>query len=56
MYTIFYASIMIFWILDILNLPFMQMFDATYPINGLAWFLIILFLPSTTYVTTKKGN
>ena len=33
-----------FWILDILNLPFMYMFDTTYPINGLAWFFIWFIL------------
>lgn len=30
----------VFWVLDILDLPFMQMFDTTYPINGNAWFWI----------------
>lgn len=45
MYKVFYSAVMIFWILDILNFPFMQMFDTTYPMNELAWFLILLFLP-----------
>lgn len=45
MYKVFYSAVMIFWILDILNFPFMQMFDTTYLINELAWFLILLFLP-----------
>lgn len=40
MFYIFESAITIFWICDILNMPFMQMFDTTYPINGLAWFLI----------------
>jgi hypothetical protein len=43
MYKIFYSAVMIFWILDILNFSFMQMFDTTYPINELALFLILLF-------------
>lgn len=34
--------IQIFWILDVLDMPFMEMFDTTYPINGVAWFLIWL--------------
>lgn len=41
--------IQIFWILDVLDMPFMEMFDTTYPINGVAWFLIwfaILIEPS----------
>lgn len=36
--------ITIIWILDILNLPFMEVLDTTIPINGLAWLLIWLFV------------
>jgi hypothetical protein len=36
--------IALFWLADVLNLPFMAMFDTTYPLNGafwiLGWFLI----------------
>lgn len=32
--------------MDIINLPFMEFLDTTYPINGLVWFLIFLLLPS----------
>lgn len=45
MYKTFYSLLLIFWILDILNLPFMEIFDTVYPINGLAWFLIWFFMP-----------
>lgn len=34
----------IFWIMDIMNLPFMKMFDTTYPLNGLFWLVTILLL------------
>jgi hypothetical protein len=34
----------VFWILDICNMPFMEMFDTTYPLNTLFWFLIMLFV------------
>ena len=34
----------IFWIMDVLDLPFMEMFDTTYPINGVFWFAVILVL------------
>lgn len=44
MFRIFRTIIEIFWILDILNMPFMEMFDTTYPINGVAWFLIWIAL------------
>lgn len=50
MYKIFYAVLSIVWVLDILNLPFMQMLDTTYPINGWAWFLIWLVVPTTKTV------
>lgn len=32
----------IFWIMDIMNLPFMEMFDTTYPLNGGFYFLVAL--------------
>ena len=56
MYKLFYATLTIFWILDIMDFSFMEMFDTTYPINGLAWFLIWIFLPSTSvvYNNTKE--
>lgn len=36
--------ILIFWILDITNMPFMEMFDTIYPMNGLFWWLIWIFV------------
>ena len=39
-----------FWILDILNPQFMEMFDTTYPLNTLFWVLWFIFAPSITYV------
>jgi hypothetical protein len=56
MYTLFYGALTIFWILDILNLPFMEMFDVVYPINGLVWFLIWILLPSTSITISKTGD
>lgn len=50
MYKIFYSIVSIFWVLDILNMPFMQMFDTTYPINGWAWFLIWMLMPTQTVI------
>lgn len=37
------SIITVFWIMDILNLPFMEIFDTTYPLNGLFWFLMFCF-------------
>lgn len=54
MYRILYAVITIFWIFDICNLPFMKMFDTTYPINTTEWFLLWIFIPS--YETKKSTN
>ncbi len=36
------TAVTIFWIMDILNMPFMVMFDTVYPLNGWFWFLVIL--------------
>ncbi len=56
MYSLFYAALTIFWVLDVVNLPFMEMFDTTYPINTLVWLLIWMFIPTATVVcnTTKE--
>ena len=58
MYRIFYSLLTIFWIFDILNLPFMQIFDTTYPINTVEWILIWILIPSvdTTvkYINNKQ--
>ena len=36
------SGIIVFWIMDILNMPFMQMFDTVYPLNG--WFWLLVFI------------
>jgi len=38
------TAITIFWIMDICNLPFMEMFDTTYPLNEMFWLLIYIFV------------
>lgn len=38
------VSILFFWILDVLNMPFMVQFDTIYPLNGLFWFLVWIFI------------
>lgn len=49
--------IVVFWILDILNMPFMEMFDTTYPLNTLFWILIFLLVLPYNINTdrNKKG-
>lgn len=32
----------IFWLLDVMNFEFMEMFDTTYPLNSLFWFFVIV--------------
>lgn len=34
------VALAVFWIMDILNLPFMEIFDTTYPLNGWFWLLV----------------
>jgi hypothetical protein len=31
--------IALFWVADIMDLPFMEMFDTTYPLNTAFWFI-----------------
>lgn len=57
MYYTFKTILIIFWIFDILNLPFMVIFDTEYPINGTAWFLIwllIFLIPAFGNITTNN--
>lgn len=37
-------AILIFWLMDVMNLPFMEMFDTTYPLNEEFWLYAILIL------------
>ena len=55
MYKIFVALLDIIWVLDILNLPFMEFMDVDIPINTLAWLLIFLALPATSVVSSNKN-
>ena len=41
MFKTFKTLVEIFWILDICDAPFMEMFDTTYPLNGLFWVLTL---------------
>lgn len=36
--------ILIFWILDITDMPFMEMFDTTCPMNEMFWCIVWIFI------------
>lgn len=42
LYWLIRSSVVTFWIMDILNMPFMEKFDTTYPLN--TWFWILMFI------------
>lgn len=48
MYKLFYALLTIIWILDICDFPQVAFLDTTFPVNGLAWFLIWTLIPVVT--------
>ena len=48
------TAIRVFWILDICNMPFMEMFDTTYPLNGLFWFLVWMLCGGSINITSKS--
>lgn len=48
--------ILIFWILDITDMPFMQIFDITYPMNTLFWWLIWIFVLGFRVQVNNGGN
>lgn len=37
-------SVGLFWLLDILDMPFMEIFDTTIPLNGWFWFLYFVLI------------
>lgn len=42
--------IMTFWLVDILDMPFMEEFDTTHPLNGLFWFLFYVLYMANMYI------
>ena len=38
------TAIEIFWVADIINLPFMEIFDTAYPLNGWFWTITLVIL------------
>ena len=34
--------VILFWLMDILIVPFMEIFDTTYPLNTLFWSLVFI--------------
>lgn len=56
MYKVFKAILIIIWVLDILNVPCMQVLDTTIQINTLAWLLIWILIPSTEIKVRKKED
>lgn len=39
--------IFLFWLMDVMNLPFMEMFDTAYALNEEFWFLAFIILALT---------
>lgn len=48
------TAIMVFWILDICNMPFMEIFDTTYPLNVMFWFLLWFLGGGSIKITTEN--
>ena len=58
MNAIFNKLITVFWIADIMNMPFMEMFDTTYPLNFWFYFCVFslwYFLPFLSAEVSKAG-
>lgn len=56
--TLLYVSqlgILTFWLVDILDMPFMEMFDTEIPLNGLFWilFYVLYCFNISTFLGTK---
>lgn len=48
--------ILIFWILDITDMPFMEIFDTIYPMNGAFWWLIWIFVLGFSVEEEQRGD
>lgn len=48
--------IVAFWLMDVMNMPFMEMFDTTYPLNGWFWFLFFMISGSDIKITIKEAK
>ena len=46
--------IALFWLADIMNMPFMAMFDTTYPLNAMFWFFGWLLILANRSDTKSK--
>ena len=47
------TAVTLFWIMDILNMPYMEMFDTTYPLNTLFW-IFVFVLCGGVKITIKR--
>ena len=61
LYAIFKASLVIIWIVDILNIDFVingthvaEFLDVTVPLNGWFWLLVWLLVPTATELSKKE--
>lgn len=61
MYKTFLAILAIVWVVDVLNIDFIingihivEFLDVTVPINGLFWFLVWAFVPSSKVMYIKE--
>lgn len=56
LYWIIRSIIIIFWILDILNMPFMVQFDTIYPFNTLFWLFVFIFILPIDTIVNKEDE
>lgn len=56
LYWLTHFVILVFWLMDIMNMPFMEVFDTTYPLNGLFWFLMPIVNESSKMLCGKGAK
>ena len=56
LYWLVKSAIVTFWIFDIMNMPFMEMFDTVYPLNTLFWILMWVFVIEGFYIKCGGDN
>lgn len=43
----------IFWLMDVMNLPFMEKFDTTYPLNTVFYICVFLLMALITEIPVR---
>lgn len=56
MWNIFRFGVFAFWLMDAINMPFMEIFDTRYPLNFLFWLIVWIVIPGYSFHAKIKHD